>query len=117
MDYANFDWVLEDEKVPKKELAKFFSKLFTELTGAVEKEEEPEEEKDAYTKDLRVSLLENEYNLFSINENGDVFLLSSDKDTDNDLFLTGSHAAKLMLVLKEAVQKRAEKLSKYFGNL
>lgn len=133
LDYANFDWVLEGEKVPKKELVKFCRKLFAELTATVtiaekeeerqqqaeEPEEEPEEteeEKDDYTEDLRKTLLENVYDSFSINENGDVLLSSSD-DENEDLLFTDSHAAKLMPVLKASAKKRAEKLSQLFGNL
>ncbi len=115
-------WLIDGEPCPKSKIRVYLTsvhnahdelvRLASEQKAAGGEEESDEEEEEEESEDEEQwgeALTETSYPYFSVNELGDVLLISEFDDTP-DLFFTGDDAKPLLAVLKENTAKRVKRL-------
>lgn len=114
LGFDAFEWLVENESSPKKEVRSFLRRCYTEITGKrvkpVEGEEEQDEVEGEDNSDLRDTLLDTTYEHFSLTEGGDILLQADDNDASN-LLLTDADANELLPKLKAKLEDRVAKLA------
>ncbi len=109
------EYLVENEPSPKQEIRSFLRARYETITGEKVKVAENEDEADEVEgddSDLRETLLEAVYGHFSVDENGNILLISND---GADLLLTEADARELLPAMRARLKDRADKLTQLLG--